>query len=160
MNFLQSLVEGIRTIRGEMNVPPSVLCTAVINCRNPRHAETIRQNTHFLERLARIGEIRMGPGQQRPKLAATAIVAGEEVFLPLEGLIDVEVERKRLSKEIDRISGLLHGIESKLRNGKFLANAPADVVEKEKAKRENFALTLEKLRANFQNLIDVIKDEG
>ena len=152
MSFLQSLVEGIRTIRGEMNVPPSKMCKAVILCRSGQHEQAVRENAHFLQRLARIEEVEIGPDLQRPRLSATTIVSGEEVYIPLEGLIDIEVERRRVQKEIDRVSGLLRAIEGKLSNEKFLANAPEDVVEKEKEKRENFAATMEKLHATLSFL--------
>jgi valyl-tRNA synthetase len=152
MTFLQSLVEGIRTIRGEMNVPPAVSCNAVIRCRSERHAQAIRENTHFLQRLARIGEVTIGADLARPKLSATIIVSGEEVFIPLEGLIDIEIERRRIEKEMERVSGLLRGIEAKLGNERFVANAPADVVEKERVKQGNFSLTLHKLRESLSFL--------
>jgi valyl-tRNA synthetase len=152
MTFLQSIVEAVRGIRGEMNVPPSTACRVAVNCRTEDRARAVLDNRHFLERLARIDRVDAGIGLKRPKLSATAIVAGDEVFVPLEGLIDVERERARLEKEIERVAGLLRGIEAKLGNESFTARAPADVVEKEKAKRENFRRTLEKLRANLVNL--------
>ncbi|PTM12513.1 MAG: hypothetical protein DA443_06325, partial [Bacteroidetes bacterium] len=62
------------------------------------------------------------------------LIDGIEVFVPLEGLIDFDKERARLQKEIDRLQGFMSGIEKKLSNEKFVANAPAEVVEKERKK--------------------------
>jgi valyl-tRNA synthetase len=152
MNYLQSVVEQVRTVRGEMNVPPSRYCNVLINCHDARRIDIVLGNKHFLERLARIESVDAGQGLRRPRLSAVAVVAGDEVFIPLEGLIDIELERARVRKEMNRIQGLLKGIEAKLANGKFTANAPADVVEKEKAKRENFAVTLMKLSASLGGL--------
>lgn len=152
MRFLQTLVENIRAIRSDMNVPPSRDCTVIIRNHKPEYKSIIDENRHFLERLARIVHVEVGKDVMRPKIAASTVVSGEEVFMPLEGLIDLDVERKRLEKEISRIEGLLNGIDAKLKNEKFVTSAPADVVERERAKQENFKQTLEKLIAHFQTL--------
>ncbi|MCB2203769.1 valine--tRNA ligase [bacterium] len=152
MTFLQSLVDGVRTIQGEMNVPAGKSCDVVINCHDEAQQKAIEENTHFLKRLARINEVTAGSGLSRPALSATTVVAGADVYVPLEGLIDVAVERKRLEKEIGRISGLLKGIDSKLGNAKFLDNAPADVVERERDKQNNFRRMLEQLESNLKSL--------
>ena len=152
MGFLQSLVEGVRTIQGEMNVPAGKSCDVVINCLDEAQVRAVQENTHFLARLARIGSIDAAVGATRPRLSASTVVAGADVFVPLEGLIDIAVEKQRLEKEIQRVSGLLKGIDSKLGNAKFVDNAPADVVEREKEKQASFSRTLEKLQTNLQSL--------
>ena len=152
MSFLQALVDGVRTIQGEMNVPAGKSCDVVINCLNEGQVMTVRENMHFLERLARIGSIDAAVGASRPRLSASTVVSGADVFVPLEGLIDIAVEKQRLSKEIERIAGLLKGIDSKLGNAKFVENAPDDVVEREKDKQSSFRRTLEKLHTNLQSL--------
>ena len=152
MTFLQSLVEGVRTIQGEMNVPAGKSCDVVISCQDQAQVDAIEGNTHFLARLARIENVQAGVGLQRPRMSATTVVAGADVYVPLEGLIDVDVERARLEKEIVRISGLLKGIDSKLGNQKFLANAPDDVVARERDKQANFRRMLEQLEANKNSL--------
>jgi valyl-tRNA synthetase len=152
MNFLQSLVDGVRTIQGEMNVPAGKACDVVVNCQTEEQVAAVNGNTHFLKRLARIDEVQAGMSLARPRLSATTVVAGAEVYVPLEGLIDIEVERSRLGKEIGRIAGLLKGIDSKLGNAKFLDNAPAEVVTREKDKQANFRRMLEQLETNLKSL--------
>jgi valyl-tRNA synthetase len=152
MTFLQSLVEGVRTIQGELNVPSGKSCDVVINGHDADQVLAVEQNTHFLARLARIGNVRAGVGIVRPKMSASTVVAGAEVYVPLEGLIDIDVERNRMGKEISRITGLLKGIDSKLGNAKFLDNAPDDVVEREREKQNNFTRMLEKLQSNLESL--------
>ncbi|MDH7516448.1 MAG: class I tRNA ligase family protein, partial [Bacteroidota bacterium] len=152
MEYLQGLVESIRGIRGEMNVPPSKTCTVVIRCHDVRRRDAILRNAHFLERLARIGDVEAGETAERPPLSAAAVVMGDEVYVPLEGLIDITAERKRLDKEIRRLEGVLSGIAAKLSNEKFMSSAPPDVVERERAKEQNVRSTLEKLRRNLAGL--------
>jgi valyl-tRNA synthetase len=152
MTFLQSLVDGVRTIQGEMNVPAGKPCDVVINCHDDSQLEAIEANRHFLERLARIEDVQAGVGLPRPRLSATTVVSGADVYVPLEGLIDVDVERNRLGKEISRITGLLKGIDSKLGNAKFLDNAPDDVVARERDKQLNFQRMLDQLESNLKSL--------
>jgi len=152
MSFLMSVVEGVRSILGEMNVPPGKSCTVVINCSRDAQCHVIERNPHFLERLAKIRDVTTGIGVARPPLSASVVVDGADVYIPLEGLIDIDVEKKRLSKEIQRVQGVLNGIDSKLKNEKFISNAPADVVKREHDKQATFRLTLEKLHANYHSL--------
>jgi valyl-tRNA synthetase len=152
MRFLQSLVDGVRTILGELNVPAGKNCDVVIRTADTIQRGVIENNTHFLRRLARIATVNVGEQVSRPSLSASAVVAGADVYVPLEGLIDVDIERKRLRKEIARVTGLLNGLDSKLENDKFLSHAPADVIAREREKQSAFRLTLEKLHANLHSL--------
>jgi len=152
MEYLQTLVESVRSVRGEMSVPPSKACSLVIISGNEAHLRAVGENPHFLERLARIGRIDAGADLSRPPLSAGMVVLGDDVYMPLEGLIDIEAERRRISREAARIEGLLAGIASKLGNEKFTASAPAEVVGRERDKERNFLSTLEKLRNNLAGL--------
>ena len=76
-------------------------------------------------------------------------MAGEELFVPLAGLIDVDLERTRLQREIDRLNGALNGVRQKLTNADFINKAPKDVVEREREKLQSMTMTLEKLQKNL-----------
>ena len=76
-----------------------------------------------------------------------------DVYIPLEGIIDIEVEKKRLDKEVNRIEGLLKGVVKKLSNKNFVEKAPAEIIEKEKAKETNWRATLDKL-INLRSELD------
>ena len=75
-----------------------------------------------------------------------------EIFIPLEGLIDLDVERQRIQKEITRLEGSLAGIEKKLSNEKFAANASPEVVEKERSKQKDWLDNIGKLKEILNNL--------
>ena len=89
---------------------------------------------------------------KKPKLSSSAVVGDAEIFVPLEGLIDVSAEKARLEKEIGRLAGLIQSIESKLANDSFVERAPKNVVEKEKEKLANFTSNVEKLRKTLEQL--------
>jgi len=112
----------------------------------------LKQYEGYLQRLARVTSLSFLTDGSRPKLSASAVVQGEELFVPLEGLIDVEVEKSRLKKEIDRLTGLLTGIRNKLTNESFVGKAPKEVVEKEKEKQATFEMNLEKLQKSYEAL--------
>jgi valyl-tRNA synthetase len=80
---------------------------------------------------------------------------GTEVFIPLEGVIDLVKERERLNVEILRLKGLVEGARQKLSNEKFLTGAPADVVEREKLKQDSFLQQLSVLNRKIESLTDV-----
>jgi len=90
--------------------------------------------------------------EQKPEHSAGAVVGDLEVYVPLEGLIDLRVERSRLDKEIARHEGMLSGVEKKLDNDSFLQRAPEDIVQREQAKRRDLEERLEKLRKNRASL--------
>jgi valyl-tRNA synthetase len=82
------------------------------------------------------------------------MVLHAEIFIPLEGLSDIDVERKRLTKEITRLEKQIQNITAKLMNIDFIARAPKDVIEREKQKVTDFQASLNKLQANLHSLED------
>ena len=152
MRFVQSVIETLRTIRSEMGIAPSKDITLIMRLGFTRSPESIQRYEGYLQRLARVKSLTFAAENARPKLSASAVVEGEELFVPLEGLIDIEVERQRLQKEIDRVSGLLDGVRRKLENESFVARAPKDVVDKEREKLDAFTQTVEKLEKSLEML--------
>ncbi|MEK9137435.1 MAG: class I tRNA ligase family protein, partial [Bacteroidota bacterium] len=152
MGFVQSVIESVRNIRGEMSIAPSKEIALVMKLSPARHADRLKQYEGYLQRLARVTSLSFLRDGARPRLSASAVVQGEELFVPLEGLIDIEVEKTRLRKEIERLTGVLNGIRGKLNNESFVARAPKDVVEKEKEKQATFETNLEKLQKSYEAL--------
>jgi valyl-tRNA synthetase len=142
--FLQDVVTSIRNMRSEMNLPPAKLVPAIVKAEGDALA-LLDANRAVLGPLARVGEWTLGPDVQRPGVAASAVVRGVEVWIPLAGLIDVEAERARLTREVDKAFGDLEGTKKKLMNQDFLAKARADVVQREKDRLELLDQTVAKL---------------
>jgi valyl-tRNA synthetase len=134
MAFVQNVIEAIRTVRGEMSIAPSKEVTLLIGTGNVHPESEIRRYEAYIQRLGRVGTISFIDAASRPRLAATAVVEGEELFIPLEGLIDLDVERARLQKEIERLEGMLGGIRTKLKNPSFIEKAPKEVIDRERDK--------------------------
>ncbi len=152
MQFVQEVIESLRAIRGEMEIPPSKDISVAVRRTDSRKEKSLRRYEGYLKRLARVTSLSFVGDATRPRLSASAVVQGEEIYVPLEGVIDINVEKARIQKEIDRVSGILGGIRRKLENRNFTARAPEEVVQKEREKLESFQLHLEKLEKNLSAL--------
>ena len=152
MEFLQDVIGSIRNIRNEMNIAPTKSVDLVVNCNNFDKLSVLESNKLSLQRLTRLNEMTLGIAVPKPGYCASAVVQGQEIFIPLKGLIDLDVERTRLQKEIERLEGQLRGVAAKLDSENFVSKAPADVLEKERAKRDNFSSTIEKLKVSLSQL--------
>ena len=131
-DFLQRLIAAIRNIRAEMMVPPSKRANVVIaGCSNEKR-KLVKVNIELVKRLATLSDLTFD--SVRPPQSAASVVDGAEVYVPLVELIDIDVERKRLDKEIARLRGVIRGAETKMSNEKFISKAPEDVIAHEREK--------------------------
>jgi valyl-tRNA synthetase len=151
--LLQELISAIRNIRGEMNVPVGKTAEVLVS-GNGQHAEIISGNSAYFKHLARVSSIQCHPDLRRPKLAASAVVKNLELFVPLAGLIDVKVERGRLEKERVRLEKLLESLNTRLHSHEFLAKAPEEVVTRERQKKSELEVSLEKVVSNLARLAE------
>ena len=147
MEFIQNVVTAVRNIRGEMNIPPSKKINLYIKSDKVKASQI-----NYIKSLGRVEEFVFAKDLEKPQASANAVIKDAEIFIPLEGLIDVKVEREKLEKEIQRLNGMLIGVEKKLSNEKFVNNAPADVVENEKRKKEDWKNSIEKLESILVDL--------
>ncbi|ANM03962.1 valyl-tRNA synthetase [Rhizobium phaseoli] len=134
INWLIDLVSGIRSVRAEMNVPPSATAPLVVVKANNLTRERLFRHDAAIKRLARVEAISIA--DNAPKGAAQIVVAEATVCLPLGNLIDLSAEKARLEKAIAKVEGEMARIDGKLSNEKFVANANPEVVEAERDRLE------------------------
>ncbi len=150
MGFLQRLIGSVRNIRSEMRVPPDSQAELVLSgCAGEARA-LVEANLADIRKLATLSDVIFST--ERPAQSASAVVDEVELFIPLAELIDIDVERARLDKEIARLKGLIKGAEAKLSNPKFLEKAPEDVKEHERRKLEECRAQLEVVEKNRKAL--------
>lgn len=147
MESVREIVTAIRNIRGEMNIPPSRTVDLYLKTNAVSDDQKV-----YIKRLGKVNDIVEGPDIEKPRGAASAVVCGFDIYLPLEGLIDLELEKNRLQKEISRLEGSLTGIAKKLSNDSFVNNAPKDIVDKERQKKSDWEEKLSKLKTMLQDL--------
>jgi valyl-tRNA synthetase len=130
VEWLKQMVSALRRIRSELGVPPSKQVTLLCQGGSADDAARIARFGSQLRFLNRIASIDVIEGEPPP--AASALVGELKVFVPLEGLVDLDAERARLDKELRRVEGELAKSQGKLANATFVDNAPAAVVDQER----------------------------
>jgi valyl-tRNA synthetase len=151
MGLLMELVVAVRNLRAEMNLPPARPVPVVVRA-DERVSALVEANRGLLSPLARVESWTVGPRSTRPGVAASAVVGGAEVWLPLAGLVDLDAERQRLAREADRVLADLEATRRKLTNQDFLTKAKKEVVERERAKQVTLEETVAKLQRAEQAL--------
>ena len=153
MDWVVRLVSLIRAVRSEVNVPAAAKIPMVLRGANDTSARRLRDHAEEIHRLARLETAAVEPGDARVPEGSAQIVLDEAVIvLPLSGVIDLETEKARLQKEVDRVSNEIAGIDRKLENAEFVARAPEHVVQEQHERRAASEGTLAHLREALQRL--------
>ncbi|MGD9166135.1 MAG: class I tRNA ligase family protein, partial [Syntrophobacterales bacterium] len=151
MAVMMDVTTAIRNIRGEMNVAPAAQVDAIVFGPDSL-TSVVKTHGHYIEDLARLSTLEVVRDGERPRMAASAVVRELELFVPLEGVLDLEEENRRLQKEISKLEPELARTQNKLANDAFLSRAPADIVAKEKNKLERLGGKLDKLQAQLEKV--------
>ncbi len=141
MSVLISAIIGIRNIRGEMNISPSLVLNALIRTKDDRINEILRRNLLYIEKLARAHDIMIGKDIQKPRMSATTVSEGMEIYIPMEEILNIDSERSRLKKDLEKVEKEMALLSKKLTNEDFLSKAPKEVVNKD---RTNYNTLVEK----------------
>ena len=146
MELTIEVIRAIRNLRSEMNVPLGKKAEVIICVNNPEYTVYLKDGANYILSLASAESLSVEETlAAKPTQAATAVVHGIEIYLPLKGLIDLDKEIARLEKELTKMEGEIKRIEGKLANEGFVAKAPAEVIEKEKEKLVKYQASKEAL---------------
>jgi valyl-tRNA synthetase len=143
---LRQLVVAIRNLRSEMNVPPGREADVTVRASG-EVARVATEQSPYVRSLARVAGLHLGEDAVKPHHSASAVVGAAEVFVHLEGLIDLKVEDDRLKREVERTEKQILSAQRKLSNQDFLEKAKPEVVEGEREKLRELETSLEKLKA-------------
>jgi valyl-tRNA synthetase len=132
INWLVDIITAIRSVRSEMNITPSTQLKLEIVGASDQSKARLEAQDAVIKRLARAEEIKVSTDV--PQGSAQVVVGEATIALPLAGVIDLDAEKARLEKEIDKISKVAAKFSGKLNNERFVANAPAEIVEEQKSK--------------------------
>jgi valyl-tRNA synthetase len=146
------VITGIRNVRGEMNIAPSLLLQVLVQAEDEQTREIIEAHRDLVINLARLNDLTVENAGQKPKSSATAVVTNASVFVDLEGIIDFSIESRRLEKEINKLALELTKVGKKLGNEGFLNKAPADVIEKVRTKQSALLEKQLKLQTNLDRI--------
>jgi valyl-tRNA synthetase len=152
IEWLKAVITGIRTIRGEANIKPSQDIPLLLQDGSDADKDNAAQAENMLRRLANVTSIEwLDDGAQAP-LNALSLVGDLKVMVPLAGLIDLDAERGRIGKEVDKAQQELEKIDKKLSNEAFVAKAPEAVVNKDRERAAELQTTLDTLQKQIAAL--------
>jgi len=134
IGWVIDLIAAIRSVRVELSIAPSTLTALVLAGVSEETRQRAPRWSDVIKRMARLSEISFA--DRAPEGAVQLLVRGEVAALPLKGVIDFAAEKARLDKEIAKAEADIKRVDAKLSNEKFVANAPEEIVEEEKDKRE------------------------
>lgn len=153
MEVVMDAVRGIRNIRAEMNVSPARKAKAVARVSDPFVMDILKNSTEIIHTLAKVEDMEfITQDSPAPHKALTYVIKGAEIFVPMEGLVDIETEIERLQKEHTNLEKEIDRVSKKLSNEGFLAKAPQDVVEKERQKEKDYRDMMEKVEQRLNML--------
>ncbi len=150
MEWLIRLISTIRSVRADMNVPAGAKIPLAIRGASPETAARLKAHEEIILRMARAESISLV--SEAPKGAIQAVLDEAMLFLPVAGVIDLDRERARLKKEIERLTKDIEKIDAKLGNDQFVANAPEEVIEEQKSRKAEAEGSVAKLSGALQQL--------
>ena len=145
IEWVKQLMLGLRQIRGEMKISMAKRIDIILANASDEDRRRLADNAPLLNKLAKLESVRVLEAGEEAPMSATALVGEMQVLVPMAGLIDKDAELARLDKEIARLSGEVQRVGGKLANEGFVAKAPAEVLDKERAKLAEAEQALGKL---------------
>lgn len=138
MRLVMGVVRALRNLRSEVNIPPGQKVAVVLHPASEKSRIILEEEATQLKKTAFAEPLHINIEGEKPSKALSALVEDVEIYLPLEGLVDLDAEIVRLEKELSALEKDLNRTESKLRNEGFLQKAPHEVIEREKKKHDEF----------------------
>ena len=126
MNWVVNLIESIRSARAQLRVPAGLTIPMIFLEMDSEAKQAWENNSEMIQKLARITELTSA--DEIPKGSIAISAKGASFALPLEGIIDVEEEKKRLSKSLDKLQKEISALKGRLQNSKFIESAPEEVI--------------------------------
>ena len=145
-------IRALRSIRSQNRVPPSAKATVVIQPSNDEVAATLHWGEAFIRDLGRVGELTIDANAARPAQSGAHVTDTATVFVELAGLVDIDAERQRLQKNIDKFAQKHNQLVRKLDNPNFLENAPLNIIEVQEAKKQELAVKIQGLKDHLDSI--------
>ena len=155
MKLLMDIITAVRTIRAEVQSPMSKKVALTISAKDANIHAVLKENAAYIERFCNPETLTIGENIEAPEKSMSAVVSGAELFMPLEGLIDIDAELARLNKELEKWAKEVKLVQGKLSNERFVSKAPEAVVAEERKKEADYLekhATVEKRIEELKNL--------
>ncbi len=153
MEKITAIVSAIRNIRAQWNIKPQDKICCYLTSKQSSHLTLLIENKEVMSKSAGIAELAIEKSLKPLKNIATALIEDIKIAVPLEGIIDIEKEKKRIFNQIEEQKKISDNLSTRLKNKEFIKKAPEEVIAKEKERLvslENKIKELEHVLANFQ----------
>lgn len=151
IGWLCKLITDIRSVRADMNVPAAAKIRLLVKDASAATQARFQTYDDLIKRLARLETVEMTAGAL-PKGSVQTVLGEATLALPIADIIDLDKERARLKKEIEKLTSDIGKVDQKLADQKFVANAPEEIIEENKARKVEWTLTLQKLSQALKQL--------
>ncbi len=152
IEWVKQFILGIRQIRGEMDISPGKPLSVILQGASDSDLSRANREAILLRRVGRVESVTVLGADEKPPTAATALLGDMRLLVPMKGLIDVDAERTRLTKQQEKVKADLDRSSNKLNNKNFVNNAPPEVVIQEQERIAEFEKTIGQLTEQIQKL--------
>ena len=152
LGLVMDIVTGVRNIRGEMNLNPGLRLNLLIKTGDPGQENTVSSHARIIRELARVDQITAGASMVKPKMAASSILDGMDLIVPLDGIMNFGEEKSRVEKELKKIEKDINILDKKLSNPNFVEKAPAEVIEKDRHRKLTLSEKQTKLKMHLETI--------
>jgi len=151
--IVQSIVEEIRKLKStSLSISPTQKLPVIISTKNDDDKNYLNKVSEIIKVLGKCSEITIDNQLEKPNTCLATVIRGIEIFIVLEGAIDLSTEKTRFEKEKERLIKQIEGINKKLTNKRFIDNAPEKVILMERKKLTDMSTNLEKIEENLKGL--------
>tara|TARA_B100001113_G_C21015753_1_gene581295 strand:- start:68 stop:1057 length:990 start_codon:yes stop_codon:yes gene_type:complete len=151
LDIIKKTISSIRNLRAEMNISPAKEFDILIKSESNK-IQVFKDLSPYIKRLAKLNSITVNSDISKPDQSASIVIDNIEIYIPLVGVIDIDIEIERLSKQIDAYKGRLRNVTNKLNNKNFADRAPKEIVENEQKKQNKYQAILNKIEDNLESL--------
>ena len=148
----KEIVTSIRTIRSELNVPPSKKIDVIAHAKNESIERKLKPQIDLIKSLSNTENFNLSSKKEKPENSAVAVCKSIELYIPLGDLVNKEEELQKLNKRLNELDILISSIEGKLSNEEFISKAPENIVKGEKNKLNDFLVERTKILSNIEVL--------
>jgi len=150
-SFIQNIIYTVRNIRGENKIQPNIQINASL-ITDQKRIVLLEQNAGVIKKLAKIENLYFAKEHKKSEDEVVGVGQGFEIYISLEGIVDIEKERARLQAELDRLNSSIQSVKGKLQNKNFVEKAPPAIVVKEKEKLNYLEEEKNKILKNLKSL--------
>ncbi len=150
MDRVFNVIKNIRSTRSEKNISPAQKINATIYAH--QHLELIKEYEPVIKRMARLEEVDLQEEGGKVKNALWIFGNGIDIYLPVNGLFDIDAEKRKLTKQFGNLDQKMKALSGKLANQGFIKNAPAEIIEQEKKLLEDISQELHNIKKKLEEL--------